>query len=34
MAQKPKFDKNKKSFKKGMICPYKANFGQPLTQQL
>jgi len=29
MAQTPSFWQNSKSFKKGIICPLRAKFGQP-----
>jgi len=29
MGQKPSFWPNSKLFRKGKICPFRANFGQP-----
>jgi len=29
MGQKPSFWPNSKHFRKGIICPFRANFGQP-----
>jgi len=29
MGQKPSFWPNSKLFRKGTICPFRANFGQP-----